>query len=82
MSENSIVKRLEEEGSILSSDNGATPPTPDFAISTLHKEYSLNDDPSKLEVRPRNGELPSATTLASGDDIAKYKDNLPSGGSI
>ena len=82
MSENSIVKRLEDEGSTLSADNGATPPTPDFATSTLHKEYSLNDDPSKLEVRPRNGELPSATTLASGDDVAKYKDNLPSGGSI
>ena len=82
MSENSLVKRLEKDGSSLSLDDGLTPSTPDFATSTLHKEYSLNDDPSKLEVRPRNGELPSATTLASGDDVAKYKDNLPPGGSI
>jgi hypothetical protein len=82
MSENSLVNRLEKDGSSLSLDNGATPSIPDFAISTLHKEYSLNDDPSKLEVRPRNGELPSATTLTAGDDVAKYKDNLPAGGSI
>tara|TARA_R110000824_G_scaffold356812_2_gene544087 strand:+ start:237 stop:485 length:249 start_codon:yes stop_codon:yes gene_type:complete len=82
MSENSLVNRLEKDGSSLSLDNGATPTTPDFAISTLHKEYSLDSDPDKLSVRPRNGNLPEATELATGEDVAKYKDNLPAGGSI
>lgn len=35
--ENSLVNRLEKDGSPLSKDNGATPSIPDFAISTLHK---------------------------------------------
>ena len=64
----------------LSKNNGATPPTPDFAESTLHFEYSLDTNPDKLSVRPRNGDLPSATSLAPGE-IAKYKDNLPAGAS-
>lgn len=80
--ENSLVNRLEKDGSPLSKDNGATPSIPDFAISTLHKEYSLDSNPDKLSVRPRNGNLPNATTLATGDNIAKYKDNLPAGSSI
>jgi hypothetical protein len=82
MSENSLVNRLEKDGSPLSLDNGATPSTPDFAESTLHKEYSLDSNPDKLSVRPRNGNLPEATELATGDGVAKYKDNLPAGGSI
>lgn len=80
--ENSLVNRLEKDGSSLSLDNGATPTTPDFAISTLHKEYSLDSNPDKLSVRPRNGQLPNSTALAQGDDITKYKDNLPAGSSI
>lgn len=82
MSENSLVNKLEKDGSSLSIDNGATPSTPDFATSTLHKEYSLDSNPDKLSVRPRNGDLPNATTLASGEKVTKYKDNLPAGGSI
>ncbi len=80
--ENSLVNRLEKDGSPLSKDNGATPSIPDFAISTLHKEYSLDSNPDKLSVRPRNGNLPNATTLASGDSVEKYKDNLPAGSSF
>jgi hypothetical protein len=80
--ENSLVNRLEKDGSPLSKDNGATPSIPDFAISTLHKEYSLDSNPDKLSVRPRNGNLPNATTLASGDNVEKYKDNLPAGSSF
>ena len=79
--ENSLVNKLEKDGSPLSKDNGATPATPDFAESTLHFEYSLDTNPDKLSVRPRNGQLPSATSLAPGDGIEKYKDNLPAGAS-
>jgi hypothetical protein len=79
--ENSLINKLEKDGSPLSKDNGATPPTPDFATSTLHFEYSLDTNPDKLSVRPRNGDLPNATTLATGDNVAKYKDNLPAGSS-
>jgi hypothetical protein len=82
MPENSLVNRLETDGSPLSLDNGSTPSIPDFAVSTLHKEYSLDSNPDKLSVRPRNGNLPEATDLSSGDNVAKYKDNLPAGGSI
>ena len=78
---NSLAKKLEVDGSPLSKDNGATPPTPDFADSTLHFEYSLDSNPDKLSVRPRNGSLPSATSLAPGDGVDKYKDNLPDGAS-
>ena len=78
---NSLAKKLEVDGSPLSKDNGATPPTPDFADSTLHFEYSLDSNPDKLSVRPRNGSLPSATSLAPGDGVDKYKDNMPDGAS-
>jgi len=79
---NSLEDKLKVDGSPLSKDNGATPATPDFAESTLHFEYSLDTNPDKLSVRPRNGQLPSATSLAPGDGIEKYKDNLPAGSSI
>tara|TARA_B100000902_G_C27307715_1_gene916508 strand:- start:376 stop:621 length:246 start_codon:yes stop_codon:yes gene_type:complete len=79
--ENSLINKLEKDGSPLSKDNGATPSTPDFATSTLHFEYSLDTNPDKLSVRPRNGDLPNATGLATGDSVAKYKDNLPAGAS-
>ena len=54
--ENSLINKLEKDGSPLSKDNGATPSTPDFATSTLHFEYSLDTNPDKLSVRPRNGD--------------------------
>ena len=69
--ENSLVNKLEKDGSPLSKDNGATPATPD----------SLDTNPDKLSVRPRNGQLPNATSLAPGDSVEKYKDNLPAGAS-
>ena len=79
---NSLVDRLKVDGSPLSKDNGVTPATPDFAESKLHFEYSLDTNPDKLSVRPRNGQLPNSTALAQGDDITEYKDNLPAGSSI
>jgi len=79
---NSLEDRLKVDGSPLSKDNGGTPSIPDFAISTLHNEYSLDSNPDKLSVRPRNGDLPNATSLASGDGVEKYKDNLPAGSSF
>lgn len=82
MPENSLVNRLEVDGSPLSKDNGGTPSTPELATSTLHNEYSLDSNPDKLAVRPLNGNLPTATTLANSNSISKYQDNLPSGASF
>tara|TARA_Y100001972_G_scaffold101329_1_gene126155 strand:- start:7513 stop:7770 length:258 start_codon:yes stop_codon:yes gene_type:complete len=79
---NSLIDKLRIDGSDLSRNNGETPVTPDFAESTLHKEYSLEANPSKLEVRPRTGNLPEATSLSNFDSIEKYKDNLPEGSSV
>ena len=38
--------------------NGTTPNTPDFAISTLHNQYSTIGNPNAASVTPENGMLP------------------------
>ena len=42
----SILNKLNQQGSPLSRNNGATPSTPNFADSKLHDTYSVNGDPS------------------------------------
>ena len=50
---------------------GATPKTPDFAISKLHYEYSLNGNPTI------NG-VPKPSTLdLDGVTPSRYSENLP-----
>tara|TARA_Y100001938_G_scaffold129645_1_gene184789 strand:+ start:343 stop:588 length:246 start_codon:yes stop_codon:yes gene_type:complete len=78
----SILKKLEKQGSQLSGLNGQTPETPNFATSTLHDEYSLNDSPVAAAVRPRNGVLPKPTNLAPQQDQVQYVQNLPEAGEI
>jgi|TARA_R110001592_G_scaffold273382_1_gene540285 hypothetical protein len=75
----SVLNLLRDDGSPLSLDNGATPPIPQFDQSTMHNEYSLNDNPNSGAVSPRNGALPSPTSLAVGDGLTRYMENLPSG---
>jgi|TARA_B110000908_G_scaffold169378_1_gene226411 hypothetical protein len=59
----------------------STPATPNFEVSTLHDEYSLDGDPNALAVRPTNGSLPAPTSLANLDPIT-YKDTSPEGSSF
>lgn len=40
-----LLNKLETNGSNLSELNGSTPTVPDFALSKLHFEYSINSDP-------------------------------------
>tara|TARA_R110000796_G_C14405410_1_gene418080 strand:- start:226 stop:471 length:246 start_codon:yes stop_codon:yes gene_type:complete len=75
----SVLNLLRDDGSPLSLDNGATPPIPQFDQSNMHNEYSLNDNPNSGAVSPRNGALPSPTTLAVGDGLTRYMENLPAG---
>ena len=77
----SILNLLQDDGSPLSLDNGATPSIPQFDQSNMHNEYSLNDNPNSGAVTPRNGAgaLPSPTSLAVGDGLSRYMENLPAG---
>ena len=42
----SLINKLQNNGSVLSANNGATPSIPDFDLSKLHDTYSLNGDPN------------------------------------
>lgn len=66
-----ILTKLEQQGSTLSSNNGATPSTPDFAGSTLHNLYSVNGTPVVS-----NKPSPSNLDL-NGQTPSKYLNNLP-----
>ena len=59
----------------------ATPGTPNYEVSTLHDEYSLDGNPDAVAVKPKNGVLPSPTKLANLDPTV-YKDNTPEGASF
>ncbi|MDA9981145.1 hypothetical protein N9H39_00070 [Gammaproteobacteria bacterium] len=66
-----ILDKLQSAGSVYSRDNGATPVTPRFADSTLHKEYSITGAPAVLG-------KPSPSQLdLNGSSPDKYIDNLP-----
>ena len=67
----SILNKLNQQGSPLSRNNGATPSTPNFADSKLHDTYSVNGDPS-LNGKPQ----PSQLDL-DGASPSKYLDNPP-----
>ena len=45
----SLINKLQNQGSVLSSNNGATPNIPDFDLSKLHDTYSLNGDPNQVK---------------------------------
>ena len=74
----SVLNKLENKGSQFSQLNGGTPEVKNFQQSTLHHEYSINDEPVSNEVRPRNGSLPSPSRLNRNvSDSDKYLSNLP-----
>ncbi len=79
---NSLLKKFNAGGNPLAlAGSPASPSTPDFEVSTLHDEYSLDGDPNVLAVKPKNGSLPEPTKLANLDPT-KYKDNSPEGASF
>jgi hypothetical protein len=58
--------------------NGTTPNTPDFAISTLHDQYSTIGNPNAASVIPANGILPTPSDLERNvQEGEKYMNNLP-----
>lgn len=69
-----LINKLTTDGSVLSNLNGEAAEVPNFALSKLHYEYSINDTPnipgkpapSQLDL---NGEVPSTN----------YRDNAPEG---
>ena len=66
-----ILDKLQSAGSVYSRDNGATPKTPIFADSNLHKEYSITGAPAVLG-KPQPSQLDK-----NGKNPKKYLDNLP-----
>tara|TARA_R110000796_G_scaffold26670_2_gene73821 strand:+ start:232 stop:441 length:210 start_codon:yes stop_codon:yes gene_type:complete len=67
----SILNKLQNQGSILSVNNGSTPSTPNFAQSEVHNQYSINGNPN-INGKPQ----PSILDL-DGVTPPKYSDNLP-----
>ena len=66
----SLINKLQNQGSVLSSNNGATPNIPDFDLSKLHDTYSLNGAPNQVN-------NPAHTQLSNDGEQPKYLDNLP-----
>ena len=75
----SLLNRLTLAGSELSGLDGATPSTPNFQQSTLHKDYSTDGIPDAANVAPENGVLPSPSVLDRGTVTTseRYLNNLP-----
>ena len=66
----SLINKLQNNGSVLSANNGVTPSIPDFDLSKLHDTYSLNGDPNLVS-------KPAPTQLSNDGEQPKYLDNLP-----
>ena len=73
----SLINKLEVGGSPLSVGNGSTPPIPNFAGSTLHDTYSINDVPI-MPTKPS----PSQLDLNGSIPDYNYRDNAPEGSSF
>jgi|TARA_R110000744_G_scaffold113477_2_gene212540 hypothetical protein len=73
----SLINKLEVGGSPLSVGNGATPSIPNFAGSTLHDTYSINNIPI-MPTMP----APSQLDLNGAVPDYNYRDNAPEGTSF
>ena len=73
----SLLNKLTSGQASATSLNGATPSTPEFASSTLHRQYSTIGDPDAASVTPVNGVLPPPSTLESPAEPTRYLNNLP-----
>ena len=73
----SLLNKLTSGQASATSLNGSTPNTPEFATSTLHRQYSTIGNPDAANVSPVNGVLPPPSTLESPASPTRYLDNLP-----
>ena len=73
----SLLNKLTSGQASATSLNGSTPNTPEFATSTLHRQYSTIGNPDAANVSPVNGVLPPPSTLESPATPTRYLDNLP-----
>lgn len=73
----SLLNKLISGQASATSLNGTTPSTPEFASSTLHRQYSTIGDPDAASVTPVNGVLPPPSTLESPAEPTRYLNNLP-----
>ena len=72
-----LLQKLTTGQSQLSALDGATPVTPNFQQSTLHREYSTDGVPTAMRVQPTNGVLPQPSQLDQLLPPSKYLNNLP-----
>jgi hypothetical protein len=70
----SILSKLTTQGSVLSNLNGAPGPQPNFKLSKLHYEYSLNGNPNVVG-KPS----PSILDMNGKTPTYNYRDNSPEG---
>ena len=73
----SLLNKLTSGQASATSLNGSTPNTPEFATSTLHRQYSTIGNPDAANVSPVNGVLPPPSTLESPASPTRYLNNLP-----
>ena len=76
----SLLNKLISGQASATSLNGATPSTPEFASSTLHRQYSTEGNPDASNVTPVNGVLPSPSLLDRGSSLTtrqNYLNRLP-----
>ena len=73
----SLLNKLTSGQASATSLNGSTPNTPEFATSTLHRQYSTIGNPDAANVSPVNGVLPPPSTLESPTSPTRYLNNLP-----
>jgi hypothetical protein len=64
-----LLDKLQTGQSNLTATNGASPDTPEFALSKLHDTYSADGTPNVPN-------KPAPSNLVSGNPV-KYLDNLP-----
>ncbi len=72
-----LKDKLSNAGSTLSNLNGGTAAVPNFALSKLHYEYSINDTPN-IPGKP----APSQLDLDGQTPANNYRDNTPEGASF
>ena len=72
-----LINKLQTGGSVLSNLNGSTAQVPNFKLSKLHYEYSINGNPNVP-----NQPSPSTLDLDGGIPSSNYRDNAPEGRSI
>jgi hypothetical protein len=72
-----LLNKLVQGQSNLTALDGTTPVRPNFQLSTLHRDYSIEGVPTAMQVQPRNGVLPKPSQLDPTNPPTKYLDNLP-----